>query len=89
MTTVDLRERPVTVDELLQLASTDAVVIVNQDGNEFVIEAADAFDREAAQLGASAKFMSFLAERSREPGSLSLDDVERRLNLGPGATSGE
>lgn len=52
MTKVDLRERPVTVDELLQLASTDNVVIVNQDGNEFVIEAADALDREAAQLGA-------------------------------------
>ncbi len=89
MTTVDLRERPVTVAELLQLASTDVVVIVNQDGNEFVIEAADAFDREAAELGASAKFMSLLAERSREPGSVSLEDVERRLNLEPKATSSE
>ena len=81
MTTVDLRERPVTVAELLQLASTDVVVIVNYDGNEFLIEAADAFDREAAQLGASTKFMSFLAERSREPGSVSLEDVERRVNF--------
>ena len=89
MTKVDLRERPVTVDELLQLASTDVVVIVNQDGNEFVIEAADAFDREAAQLGASTKFMSFLAERSQEPGSLSLEDVERRVNPEPGAASRE
>jgi len=87
MTTVDLREKPVTVAELLQLAGTDVVVIVNSDGNEFVIEAADAFDREAAQLGASAKFMSFLAERSREPGSLSLEDVEQRVNLEPGSTS--
>jgi hypothetical protein len=82
-----MREKPVTIGELLQLASTDVVVIVNQDGNEFVVEAADALDREAAQLGASAKFMSFLAERCREPGSLSLEDVERRVNLEPGATS--
>ena len=84
-----MREKPVTVDELLQLASTDVVVIVNSDGNEFVIEAADAFEREAAQLGASAKFMAFLAEPSREPDSVSLEDVERRLNLEPGATSSE
>ena len=89
MTTVDLREKPVTVAELLQLASTDVVVIVNQDGNEFVIEAADALDREVAQLGASAKFMSFLAERSREPGSSSLEEVERRVNIEPGTTSCE
>ncbi len=80
MTTVDLRERPVTVDELLQLASAEAVVIVNQDGNEFVVEPADALDREASQLGASTKFLSFLEERSRERGSLSLEDVEQRLN---------
>ena len=62
-------------------------VTLSDDGSEFVIEAADAFDREAAQLGASAKFMSFLAERSRKPGRLSLEDVERRVNLEPGATS--
>jgi hypothetical protein len=89
MTKVDLREKPVTVHELLQLASSDVVVIVNQDGNEFVLEAADAFDREAAQLGASTKFVSFLAERAREPGSLSLEDVERRVNSEPEAKPAE
>ncbi len=80
MTTVDLRERAVTIDELLQLAGGDEVVIVNHQGDKFVIEPADAFDREAALFGSSTWFMSFLAERSKEPGSLSLEDVERRLN---------
>ena len=79
MTKLDVRETPVSVDELLQLASDDAVLVVNRDGNEFVVEAADAFDREVAQLAASEKFMSFLKKRSQEPGSVSLEDIERRV----------
>jgi hypothetical protein len=85
MMRIDLRERPVTVDELLKLASAGAVVIVSREGTEYVVEAADAFDREATQLGGSAEFMSFLAERSREPGTVSIEDVERRLGIKPGA----
>lgn len=55
------------------------MLIVNQEGNEFVVEAADAFNREVAELGQSTKFMGLLAERSKEQGSVSLDDIERRL----------
>ncbi len=42
-------------------------------------EAADAFEREMAALGQSEKFMAFLAERSKEPGVVSLDDLGRKL----------
>jgi len=84
MTKLDVRQTPVSVDELLQMASNDAVLVVNRDGNEFVVEAADAIDREVAQLAASEKFMSFLDERSQEPGSVSLEEIERRrLAVGP------
>ena len=83
MTKLDVRQTPVSVDELLQMASDDAVLVVNRDGNEFVVEAADAFDREVAELAASEKFMSFLAERCKEPGSVSLEEIERRLGAEP------
>ena len=84
MTKLDVRQTPVSVDELLQMASDDAVLVVDRDGNEFVVEAADAIDREVAQLAASEKFMSFLDERSQEPGSVSLEEIERRrLEVGP------
>jgi len=83
MTKLDVRQTPVSVDELLQMASNDAVLVVNRDGNEFVVEAADAIDREVAQLAASGKFMSLLDERSQEPGSVSLEEIERRLGMGP------
>jgi hypothetical protein len=77
--TIDLRQQQVTVDELLQAAGGDAVRITNKDGDEFILEPADAFEREAAEFGRSAKFMALLAERSAESGRTSLADIERRL----------
>ena len=79
MKTIDLRQQQVTVDELLQAADGDAVRITNKDGGEFILEPADAFEREVAELGRSVKFMAFLAERSAETGRTSLADIEHRL----------
>jgi len=80
MKTLDLGTHQVTVDELLQSARTEAVRVRSKDGDEFVLEAADAFEREVVELASSAKFMSFLAERSKEEGSVSLEDIEQRLS---------
>jgi hypothetical protein len=79
MITLDLRREEVSVDELLQLASGDSVRVVDREGSEFVVETADAVDREVAKLRQSTKFMTFLAERCKEEGSVSLDQIERRL----------
>ena len=46
----------------------------------FIIEPADAFEQEVAMLRQSKKFMAFLAERSQEPATLSLDELEREIN---------
>jgi hypothetical protein len=78
MRTLDLRQGQMTVAELLQAARQESVMILGEDGSEFILESADAFDREVTELGQSEKFMSFLAERSQEAGSISLDDIEKR-----------
>ncbi|MBA3495162.1 MAG: hypothetical protein H0T87_13895 [Gammaproteobacteria bacterium] len=79
MRTLDLRQQQTTVDELLRFARAETVRIVNANGDEFILEAADAFEREVAELGQSDRFMAFLAKRSKEPGVVSLDDLERKL----------
>jgi hypothetical protein len=79
MRTLDLRYQQMTVEELLQVASSEAILILAKDGSEFILETADAFEREVAQLGQSQKFLAFLAERSKEPGSISFEEIERRL----------
>ena len=50
-----------------------------EEGGEFILEVADAFEREVAELSQNEKFMAFLAERSKEPGVVSLDEIDRKL----------
>jgi hypothetical protein len=88
MRTVDLRRQDVTLDELLRRVGNDVIRVTSKDGAEFVLEAADAFEREARELGRSAKFMEFLSERAAEPGGVPLEEIEARLSAAdPGTDS--
>jgi hypothetical protein len=78
MKIIDLAHEQPSLDELLRMAAGDPVRIRNQDGHEFILESADTFGREVAELSRSAPFMSFLADRSKEPGGTKLEDLERR-----------
>ncbi len=80
MRTLDLGKQQLTVEELLDSAASEAILIRGKDGNEFLLEAADAFDRELAVLASSEKFRSFLAERSKEAGTISLEQIESRTS---------
>jgi hypothetical protein len=79
MTTIDLTQEQPSVNDLLRIAAADPIRIRSQGGEEFILESADAFDREVADLSRSDRFMSFLAERAREPGRTTLEEVERKL----------
>src|SRR5215470_15160832 len=80
MKTIDLSHEQPSIGDLLQWAVADPVLIRNQDGQEFVLEAVDAFEREVAELSRNEHFMSFLAERAKEPGKTSLEEIDRRLS---------
>ena len=79
MITLDLRHQQITLEELFRAARSESVLIVTDEGQEYILEAADEFDREVAELGRSEKFMNFLAERRKESGRIPLEDIERRL----------
>jgi len=79
MITLDLREQQITLEELFRVARSESVLIVTDQGEEYILEAADEFDREVAELGRSEKFMNFLAERRKESGRIPLEEIERRL----------
>jgi lipopolysaccharide biosynthesis regulator YciM len=80
MMTVDLRVQHLTIDELLEAAAAEAVHVIAKDGTIYVLEAAEAFEREVAQLGQSKRFMAFLAERAQETGGISLEEAIKRLD---------
>lgn len=79
MITLDLRQRQISLDEIMNAVEQDSVVIIRSDGKRFVLEPEDAFAQEVTTLGRSEKFMTFLAERAQEPGGVSLEEFERQL----------
>ncbi len=79
MKTLNLARRKITLEQLLKLASEGTVRILTADGQAFVLENADEFDREVGVLGKSKKFQRFLKKRSKEPASVTLEDYRRSL----------
>ncbi|NES22648.1 MAG: hypothetical protein F6K41_27950 [Symploca sp. SIO3E6] len=57
MKTLDLRQNPISLEELLQVASNETVLILSDDGNEYILEAANAFEQEVVELAKSQRFM--------------------------------
>jgi hypothetical protein len=80
MTTYDLREQTITLEELFRVAADEKVLVVAKDGTTFVIEPADSFEQEVAMLRQSKKFMAFLAEHSKEPATISLEELEQEID---------
>jgi hypothetical protein len=46
MITLDLRTQSLTIDELFQAATSEAVHVIARDGTSFMLEPVDAFERE-------------------------------------------
>jgi hypothetical protein len=81
MKTIDLsREQPSLADVLL-LAKSESVVIRSSSGEDYLLEHADEFEREAAVLGGSDRFMAFLESRSRQQGDIPIEKVRRQRGM--------
>ena len=81
MKIVDLSKGEHSLTELLALAKSDAVLIHSRSGDDFVLEQADEFDREALALGRSERFMSFLERRASEKGDIGLSEARKRRGM--------
>ena len=81
MKTIDLSIGKHSLSQILDIAKSEDVLLRCESGEDFLVERADAFDREVALLGSSTKFMSFLEERSKESEDLSLEAVREKRGL--------
>src|SRR2546426_6798854 len=79
MKTINLKEESPSVAQLLAMARKKSVLLVSKDGATFVLEEADEFDREVAELGGSEKFMKFLSKRSKEKAATSIEQFVKEL----------
>lgn len=79
MKTINLREESPSVAQLLAMARKKSVLLVSRDGATFVLEEADEFDREVAELGGSERFIKFLSKRSKEQAVTSIEEFAKQL----------
>jgi hypothetical protein len=78
MKTLDLAQRQFTLQEPLELARSESVLMIDEEDEEFILGSVETFEQESARFGASEPFMGFLARRAKEPGATSLEELERR-----------
>ena len=79
MKSVDLRSENVDLSQLLHMAERDAVLVVAEDGREFIVAEADDFDEEAEALRKSARFQSFLDRRMSDKSRIPIEDIEKEV----------
>ncbi|MBA2593040.1 MAG: hypothetical protein M3495_04015 [Pseudomonadota bacterium] len=76
-----MSEKSPGLRELLELADAEALLLNTPDGREFILSEVDDFGHEIEQIRNNPELLAFLAERSREKETFSLEDVKRKLGL--------
>lgn len=91
MKTIDLATDPASMEVIFQLAQHQSLFIRTPDGKVFVVaeigadEAEDDFAHEVALTRQNTALRALLAERSKEPGKYTLEQVREKLGLTPGS----
>jgi hypothetical protein len=69
------------INALLDQAREEDIVLQTADGTEFIVSAVDDFDLEIARTRQNEKLMAFLEERAKQPATIPLEEIERKLGL--------
>ena len=67
------------MEEVIQLARKEPVLLLTSDGKEFLIFEADDFEREVETLRGSQAFQRFLDERSASKSTIPLKEIEKEI----------
>jgi hypothetical protein len=81
MKTVVISAQSTEIQDLLEQARHEDLIVRAADGSEFMLTAVDDFDEELTRSRRNAKLMAFLDERARQTETIPLDEVKRRLGM--------
>ena len=70
-----------TLDEVIDLAEEELLVLRKPDGSVFALSLVDDFDVEVELLKNNPEFMDFLKQLSQEKATISLQDLREELAL--------
>ena len=81
MKVIELTQSQISLNELLETACQETVILRKTGDKGFVLAAIDEFDLEVELLRHNAEFMGYLDELSKHQATLSIEDVEKELGL--------
>ncbi len=87
MTAIAIESQELTLSELIKLAQKSPVFITEGGKTRYALVAVDEADVEAYALGSNEAFIAYLQaarERARWEGTVSIDEMRRRLNTPEG-----
>ncbi|MCH8040502.1 MAG: hypothetical protein IH977_09170 [Nitrospinae bacterium] len=79
MKTVKLEDEKLGLEEVINIARKEPVLVLTPDGKEFLISEADDFEKEVEALRGSLTFQKFLDERLRGKDTFPLEEVEKEI----------
>lgn len=81
MRLIELSENILNINEILDFAGRENIVLRVSDGREFVLAELDSFDRELELTRQNEELMSFLDRRSEEEKTYTLEEVKKQLGI--------
>ena len=81
MKTIELALGTASIHKLVELAGRENIIINTQGGKQFVLAELDDFELEVEQLKNSKEFMAFLDQRSKERGTIPVEELRRDLGI--------
>jgi hypothetical protein len=80
--TIDLTGKVPTVEEILELARADNIILRTREGREFLLAEIDDLTQEVALMRSHEELMRYLEHRSTEGGRYTLSQVKESLGIG-------
>jgi hypothetical protein len=81
MRLIELSENILNINEILDFAGRENIVLRVSDGREFVLAELDSFDRELELTRQNEELMNFLDRRSEEEKTYTLEEVKKQLGI--------
>lgn len=81
MKIIELENGQLTLDEVMALAKSEAVVLRKSSGEMFALAPVNDFEVEVELLKNNAEFMAFLKQLSQEQATISLRSLREELEL--------
>ena len=78
MKSVELLNSNLSIEQLLEFAHIENVLIKGQNGEEFILAAIDDFEAEVEGLRYNDEFIAFLDARATEP-KIPIEEARKRL----------